>query len=755
MLPHRILDYKTFKQLYVLLQGKADTLGEAAICITERILNQTDSESSWNYGRSQFLVLVSPALRVLLIGTPLGQSSVYELPYLQVEFTFDTQPIAVFLKQLVRELSDPSVATQALRKVIRTPQVNSAYLQGELMLQVLSRVEESESGLQDTWGGAFVHPARQERLFYQIIAQMQQGVDLPTILSTAIEEGRSLLQVDRLLIYQFDVFSSSEHQDDPLDKKWGCITYEAKGGNSISPVLHLTEEKSCFVYGCQSREKYQQGWVAVISDVESSYRDSPCLLDLLRHYNVRSKLVVPILVRKQIWGLIIAHQCHYPRRWLEWEKQTVKRLADYLAIAIERSQSEKDLSLVSAASESMAQEAEMNILDLQSDLLNSQIQNRIKSEFLAAISHELRTPLTYIIGMSATLLRLAFSADLSGKNLSVDKQRRYLEKIQDSGRHLLSLINNLLDLSQLEAGKAVLNIRKFSLTTLVRNCQSNLQSLSQDKGLSLVVNIYVNEDEDIFFADQYRVQQVLLNLLNNAIKFTEEAGTVTLTVWREEDMAIFRVEDTGIGIQKNAFSFLFEKFQQLETAYERQYPGMGLGLALTRQLVELHGGIIEVDSTPGVGSVFTVSLPSQPQGTSLKNTVHTSLNPWSSNIPLGRLVLIQDNEQMAWEICDLLTAAGYQAIWLLDGSTVTQQIEVLRPLAIITETQLPDMRVQELITILRNSTTTYKIKVLAIADASEQQELSQDPLTEPDVYLNKPLQLEELLQTLSRILSPK
>jgi two-component system sensor histidine kinase/response regulator len=755
MLPHRILDYKTFKQLYVLLQGKADTLGEAAICITERILNQTDSESSWNYGRSQFLVLVSPALRVLLIGTPLGQSSVHELPYLQVEFTFDTQPIAVFLKQLVRELSDPSVATQALRKVIRTPQVNSAYLQGELMLQVLSRVEESDSGLQDTWGGAFVHPARQERLFYQIIAQMQQGVDLPTILSTAIEEGRSLLQVDRLLIYQFDVFSSSEHQDDPLDKKWGCITYEAKGGNSISPVLHLTEEKSCFVYGCQSREKYQQGWVAVISDVESSYRDSPCLLDLLRHYNVRSKLVVPILVRKQIWGLIIAHQCHYPRRWLEWEKQTVKRLADYLAIAIERSQSEKDLSLVSAASESMAQEAEMNILDLQSDLLNSQIQNRIKSEFLAAISHELRTPLTYIIGMSATLLRLAFSADLSGKNLSVDKQRRYLQKIQDSGRHLLSLINNLLDLSQLEAGKAVLNIRKFSLTTLVRNCQSNLQSLSQDKGLSLVVNIYVNEDEDIFFADQYRVQQVLLNLLNNAIKFTEEAGTVTLTVWREEDMAIFRVEDTGIGIQKNAFSFLFEKFQQLETAYERQYPGMGLGLALTRQLVELHGGIIEVDSTPGVGSVFTVSLPSQPQGTSLKNTVHTSLNPWSSNIPLGRLVLIQDNEQMAWEICDLLTAAGYQAIWLLDGSTVTQQIEVLRPLAIITETQLPDMRVQELITILRNSTTTYKIKVLAIADASEQQELSQDPLTEPDVYLNKPLQLEELLQTLSRILSPK
>jgi len=754
MLPHRILDYKTFKQLYVLLQGKADSLGEAAICLTEKIVNPVDT--SWNYGRSQFLVLVSPGLKVLFIGTPLGQSSVHESPYLQVELTFDAQPMAVFLKKLVNFTSNPSLVDQALNKMSRNPQANSSYVQGELMLEVLSCIDASESSITDAWGGSFMHPARQERLFYQIIAQMQQEVELPTILSTAIEEGRSLLQVDRLLIYQFDIFCSVEKPAGEEPKKWGCITYEAKGGHAISPVLHLTEEKSCFAQGCQGREKYQQGWVAVISDVEVAYRDSPCLLDLLRHYNVRSKLVFPILVRKQIWGLIIAHQCHYPRRWLEWEKQTVKRLADYLAITIERSQLEKGIHLISETPESLEKESELDTSDLQSDLLTSQIQNRIKSEFLAAISHELRTPLTYVIGMSATLLRLAFSPESSGQNLSIDKQKSYLQKIQDSGRHLLYLINNLLDLSQLEAGKAVLNIRKISLINLVRTCQSSLQNLAQEKEVSLIVHLHLEGEEDVLFADPYRVQQILVNLLNNAIKFTEEGGTVTLTVWREEEMAIFKVEDTGIGIHKNAFSFLFEKFQQLETAYERQYPGMGLGLALTRQLVELHGGLIEVDSTPGVGSVFTVSLPSQPQGTvSLKAAVHPPLNPWASTIPLGRLVLIQEDEQMAWEICDLLTAAGYQAIWLLDGSTVTQQIEVLRPLAIITETQLPDMSVQELITILRNSIATYKIKVLAIADRSEQQELSQDPLTQPDVYLSKPLQLEELLQTLSRILSPK
>jgi len=754
MLPHRILDYKTFKQLYVLLQGKADTLGEAAICITERILNQT--ESSWNYGRSQFLVLVSPALRVLLIGTPLGHASIHEVPYLQVEFTFDVQPITVFLKQLLQELSDPALVHQALKKVIRTPQVNSAYLQGELILQILTRIEQSETGSQECFTGSFMNPARQERLYYQIIAQMQQGVDLPTILSTAVEEWRSFLQVDRLLIYQFDVFKGQDYNPINSPKNWGYITYEAKGGNSIPPVLHLTEEKSCFAYGCKGREKYQQGWVATISDVEVSYQDAPCLLDLLRHYHVRAKLVVPILVSKQIWGLMIAHQCHYPRRWLEWEKHALKRLADYLAIAIDRSQNEPDLNLSSLESKSVHEDVEAGESNLQSSLLRSQIQNRIKSEFLAAISHELRTPLTYIIGMSATLLRLAFSSEDPAHKLSVDKQRKYLQKIQDSGRHLLDLINNLLDLAQLEAGKTILNIRKFSLTGLVRNCQNSLQKTAQDQGINLIVNVSLSEEEDVFSGDQYRVQQILLNLINNAIKFTGEGGEVIVTVWREEERTIFKVEDTGIGINQNSFSFLFEKFQQLETTYEREYPGLGLGLALTRQLVELHGGLIEVDSTLGVGSVFTVSLPSQPQGkVSLKSSGQSSLNPWAGSIPLGRLVLIQENEQMAWEICDLLTAAGYQAIWLLNGSTVTQQIEVLRPLAIITETQLPDMSVQELITILRNSTTTYTIKVVAIADRSEQQELSQDPLTQPDVYLSKPLQLEELLQTLSRILSPK
>ncbi len=793
MLPHRILDYKTFIALYVLLEDKADALGEQAIALTEQILTSEYAPGEYHpyttgvtaryaigvaarystgvAARSQFILLVAPGLRVLLIGTPFEGADCQESLPLQVELTFDTQAIATFLKQLTRQLPDPALVMPALRKVTRYFQGNSPQIQSELMLEILARLESSQSALPEEIRGAdlprnlSLHSARQERLFYQIISQMQEGVGLPTILSMAVEEGRNLLQVDRLLIYQFNIFQkeaeleSETVRDTPGESlrereqkpKWGYITYEAKISNSVPPVLHLTEEKSCFVQGYSVQEKYQQGWVEAISDVEIKYREFSCLLEMLRRYKIRAKLVAPILVRKQVWGLMIAHQCHYPRRWLEWEKHALKKLADYMAIAIDRSELEKQLL---AAHEHSPMPSSSPSSYLQNALLESQMENRIKSEFLAAISHELRTPLTYIIGMSATLLRLAFpSASASSEknfHLSLTKQREYLQKIQDSGKHLLDLINNLLDLSQLEAGRTVLNIRKFSLTHLIQTCQNSLQKAAEDQGIKLAVEIQFSPQEDGLRADQSRVQQILLNLLNNAIKFTDTGGEVTLTVWREEETVIFQVKDTGIGINRQAFPFLFEKFQQLETAYERQYPGMGLGLALTRQLVELHGGVIEVDSTLGVGSVFTVSLPSQPQNSvSLKSSLNS--HPFSGTMPLGRLVLIEDNEQMAWGICDLLTAAGYQAIWLLDGSTVTQQIEVLRPLAIITEIHLPDMTVQELMAILRNSVSTYKIKVIAIAHSSERDTLT--PI-QPDAYLDKPLKFEQLLQTLNRILRP-
>jgi two-component system sensor histidine kinase/response regulator len=242
---------------------------------------------------------------------------------------------------------------------------------------------------------------------------------------------------------------------------------------------------------------------------------------------------------------------------------------------------------------------------LREALLAAEAASRLKSEFLATISHELLTPLTYVIGMSSTLLRWPIG-ELS------QRQRDYLQTIHDSGEHLLEMINDILDLSQIEAGKAVLNVSEFSLTNIVQKTVESLQEKAISEQIQLKLDLQIDPQRDRFTADVSRLEQILLNLSSNAIKFTPKGGGVTLRLWVEDDNAIFQVEDTGIGIPEEQLPLLFEKFQQLDTPLRRRYEGTGVGLALTKQLIELHRGRIEVESTVGIGSIFTVWIPQQP-----------------------------------------------------------------------------------------------------------------------------------------------
>jgi two-component system sensor histidine kinase/response regulator len=209
--------------------------------------------------------------------------------------------------------------------------------------------------------------------------------------------------------------------------------------------------------------------------------------------------------------------------------------------------------------------------------------------------------------MSSTLLRWPLGE-------LTQRQRDYLQKIHDSGEHLLELINDILDLSQIEAGKTVLDITEFSLTDTAHSSVDSLLKKAASEQVNLQLDLQIDPRRDLFTADAERVEQILWNLLTNAIKFTPEGGTVTLRVWVEDNTAIFQVEDTGIGIPQEKLPLLFEKFQQLDTPYHRRYEGSGLGLALTKQLVELHRGRIEVESTVAIGSIFTVWIPAQLSG---------------------------------------------------------------------------------------------------------------------------------------------
>jgi signal transduction histidine kinase len=229
--------------------------------------------------------------------------------------------------------------------------------------------------------------------------------------------------------------------------------------------------------------------------------------------------------------------------------------------------------------------------------------NRNKSEFLANMSHELRTPLNAIIGFSEALIERMFG-DLN------DKQADYLKDIHSSGQHLLSLINDILDLSKIEAGRMELEVTEFDVGAAL----SNAMTLLRERALrhSIALSLVADPQLGTIRADERKFKQVLLNLLTNAVKFTPEGGRVDVHARMTDGGLEVAVIDTGIGIAKEDQQAVFEEFRQVGLAGSSKQEGTGLGLALAKRFIELHGGRISLESAPGAGSTFTFLLPSQP-----------------------------------------------------------------------------------------------------------------------------------------------
>ncbi len=227
--------------------------------------------------------------------------------------------------------------------------------------------------------------------------------------------------------------------------------------------------------------------------------------------------------------------------------------------------------------------------------------SKAKSEFLATVSHELRTPLTSIIGFSLLL------KEMKHGKLN-EKQESYVDNILTGSSHLLHLISDILDTTKIEAGKLELTIGKISVPEVLNETINLIKENAETH--NVILKCEIDHQLDVIEADQQRLKQILLNLLNNAVKFSKkEGGTVTLTAKKEGDMAQFSVSDSGIGIRDVDMGKLFNMFQQVDTGNTRQYSGTGLGLAISKQLVELHGGSIMVESEYGKGSTFTFLLP--------------------------------------------------------------------------------------------------------------------------------------------------
>ncbi len=238
--------------------------------------------------------------------------------------------------------------------------------------------------------------------------------------------------------------------------------------------------------------------------------------------------------------------------------------------------------------------------EIQEKSRQLEIANKHKSEFLANMSHELRTPLNAIIGFSDVML-----GGMTGP--MADKQQEFTKDIRDSGKHLLGLINDILDLAKIEAGRMELDVARFNLGAAMDNALTLVRGRAERHGIQLETAIDPEVGE--YDGDERKFKQIMLNLLTNAVKFTPEGGTVTMAAHRLDASYVFSVKDTGIGIAAEDHDKVFEEFRQVGTDYARKAEGTGLGLTLTRRLVELHGGKIRLESELGKGSKFTFNLP--------------------------------------------------------------------------------------------------------------------------------------------------
>ncbi|ESA36612.1 gaf sensor hybrid histidine kinase [Leptolyngbya sp. Heron Island J] len=629
-------------------------------------------------------------------------------------------------------------------------------IEGQALLKFAHQLILEASDLEQFSGAK---PLSSAAILQHVVSRLQHAEPLTSLIQLTLNEACEWLGLDRLFIYQVvNPPPRSEHLEHPSDDAEDvspCITYEARSHSSIESVLYRSDA-DCFVqakvhqrYG----QKTQKKQYYAIENIAQHYQHHPCMGTQLKQANVGSQLLVPIWLEDTLWGLLIGHHCidnidrddleladtseHF-RSWQAGEGNFLVQIADLLALAIRQADLQQQLQYQKLMLKAQVEDRTQSLKDA---LMAAEAANKTKSEFLATMSHELRTPLTYIIGMSATLLRWSFG-DLS------PRQRDYLNTIHSSGEQLLDIINDILEVAKIEAGRTVLEINDFSLSNLARSSLESFRQEAQAKGVDLRINLRLSGAEDDFRADPRRIRQILANLLSNAVKFTNANGRISLRVWRDPQNVMFQVEDTGIGIPEAQQAVLFETFKQLEAARQRQYSGAGLGLALTKQLVELHNGSIQVVSTPGKGSMFTVRIPlQQPDGII---TPGQSIEPTT-----GRIILLEDDETSASLICDLLTAANYQVIWVIEGSRIVHQVEILQPVAIILNHHLVSGNSHYIVDDLKRYVATSGIKVISLMDAGDMatdgglsEDMSMDGF---DDYLVKPIHPPTLLNKIQSL----
>ncbi|NMF59105.1 response regulator [Pseudanabaena yagii GIHE-NHR1] len=386
--------------------------------------------------------------------------------------------------------------------------------------------------------------------------------------------------------------------------------------------------------------------------------------------------------------------------------------------------------------------------------------NIAKSQFLANMSHELRTPLNAILGITEGLQDEVFG-EIN------EKQVKACQIVESSAYHLLSLINDILDVAKIESGQINLD---YSIVSVDQLCQASLTFIKQQaqkKGIQILIKLPINLPN--LRVDERRICQALINLLTNAVKFTPEGGTITLEVTfplvkqelpSSKTYLRFGIIDTGVGIAPEDIDRLFQPFVQVDSDLNRQYEGTGLGLTLVKRLVELHGGVVTISSQLGVGSCFTIDLPYEEIEVPLPD-VAKKLSPSEQLMPsiqsdklTSPLVLLaEDNEANIISISAYLHAKEYRLVVAKNGEEAIALAKSQRPNLILMDIQMPRLDGLEAIRQIRLDPSLEKVPIVALTALAMSGDRERCLEAGADEYLSKPVKLKELSLAIQKLLT--
>jgi signal transduction histidine kinase/DNA-binding response OmpR family regulator len=444
----------------------------------------------------------------------------------------------------------------------------------------------------------------------------------------------------------------------------------------------------------------------------------------------------------------------------------------FLAIAQKYNRGQTAVFVQIDISDQKRAEAELQTTNERLATANAELAHatRLKDEFLANMSHELRTPLNAILGMSEGLLGEVYGT-------FNDRQKRAIATIERSGKHLLELINDILDLAKIESGKLELQISTVFIKNLFDSSLSFVRQLADQKKIQIITK--VPDEIKTIRADERNIRQALINLLSNAVKFTAEGGEITLKIQScpADQQIQITVIDTGIGIAQKDLKQLFQPFVQVDSRLNRQYSGTGLGLALVRRIMEMHNGSVTVESEVGRGSQFTLVLPCQELNSiadpklstqdselsdalwleqqkemNLSESLHGNDLRKKPGISSPLLVLAEDNEENIEMFSEYLTGYGYKIIVAKDGDEAVRLVKACHPELVLMDIQMPKMDGLTAIEKIREDSAFSALPIIALTALAMPGDREKCLATGANQYIAKPLRLKHLVHVIQQFL---